>query len=150
MAAKPDPKEDRIAELELQLEASNKATSDAEAKALQADALKGEIEKLGQSLKTRDKRIIALEGELTQLKSANSDSNKATVSGLDGAVSAQLKVTCLVTNALTNQSVRAIAGDVLVEKDSFAAVAAKVGTSAKVHPVSKDELEAAKKSGRTH
>jgi hypothetical protein len=56
----------------------------------------------------------------------------------------------MVTNAITKQGVVAVAGDVLVLQESFAAVQEKVGTSAKVHPVSREELEAAKKAGRAH
>ena len=148
--AKADPKDDRIAELELQLEASNKATTEAATKAQQVDALNGEIEKLTQSVKTRDKRILDLEGELTQVKDANSAGNKATIRGLDAENAIQLKVSSIVTNALTGARIDAVAGDVLVEKESFHAVSVKVVTAAKVHPVSKDELAAAKTSGRAH
>lgn len=148
--AKTDPKDDRIIELELQLEAANKATTEAATKAQQVDALQGELEKLSQTIKTRDKRILDLEGELTQLKDANSAGNKATIRGLDAANAIQLKVSSLVTNALNGARINAVAGDVLVEKEAFPAVSAKVGTAAKVHPVSKDELEATKTSGRAH
>lgn len=150
MAAKPDPKDDRIAELELALEAANAATSKAQTEAQQVEALRSEVSKLTDSIKARDSKILTLEGELTAARASNVDQSRATVPGLDPANAIQLKVSCVVTNALNGVRIDAVAGDVLVEKDAFSAVAAKVGTTARVHPVSKEEIDAAKKSGRAH
>lgn len=147
--AKTDPKDDRIAELELQLEAANKATTAAELAAQELPGLRSELEKLQDSLKTRDSRILSLEGEVRQLREAAGDKPRSTVT-IDPAKGVQLSVSSLVTNVITGQPVTAIAGDVIVVKEEFDAMSTKLGTKVKVHPVSKDEIEAAKKAGRAY
>lgn len=146
--AKTDPKDDRIAELELGLEAANQATAVAQSKAQTVPALEAEIGKLRESLGGRDSKIASLEIEIASLRSAIGDQNKPTVVGLDPAEAVQLKISCVVANGITGQRVDAVAGDVLVEAAALGKVQKLVGTSAKVYPVSKEELEAAKKSGR--
>jgi len=148
--AKTDPKDDRIAELELSLEAANAATNKAQAEAQQAGALRGEITKLNEAIGVRDSKILTLEKELVDLKAASAVENKATVKGLDPAKAVQLKVSSLVVNAITGARIYTVAGDVLVTEDAFAEVQKKVGTSSNVYPVSKDEIEAAKRAGRAH
>jgi hypothetical protein len=148
--AKTDPKDDRIAELELGLEAANQATAKAQAEAQAAGALKGEIAKLSESIKVRDARILALEGEVSGLKVTAGKEDKPTVVGLDPAKAIQLKISSLVINAITNARVYTVAGDVLCLKECFAEIQAHVGTTAAVYPISKDELEAAKTAGRAH
>ncbi len=147
--AKTDPKDDRIAELELQLEAANKATTTAEQLGQEVHALRSEVEKLTDSVKTRDARILSLEGEVRQLREAVGDKPRASVT-IDPEKGVQLSVSSLITNVITGQPVTAIAGEVLVIKEEFAALSTKLGTKVKVHPVSKDEIEAAKKAGRAY
>jgi predicted RNase H-like nuclease (RuvC/YqgF family) len=148
--AKQDPKDERIAELELQLEAANKATNAAEDKAQEAEALRAQVRIQAGELDERAKKISALEAELEALKAASSGKSKATVTGLDPEKAVQLKVSSLVVSAHTKGAVVAVAGDVLCLVEVFQEVSRKVGTSAKVHPVGKEEIEAARKSGRAY
>jgi len=72
------------------------------------------------------------------------------VVGLDATEAVQLKVSSMVCDATTKRGVHAVAGCVLALESAFVKVQKLVGTSANVYPVSKDELEAARKSGRAY
>ena len=146
--AKLDPKDARIEELEAMLRAANEATVAAELKAQVIEALEAEL------LDLRDKNseamalIKALEDELAALREVKP--LRANVSGLEPTKAVQLKVSGRITNATTKSSVRAVAGDVVAEASALAEVQRKLGAGAKVHPVSKEDLEAIKKSGRAY
>jgi predicted RNase H-like nuclease (RuvC/YqgF family) len=150
MASKPDPKDDRIAELELQLEAATKSIQDAEGKAAGVPALQAQISTLEKDLKASEKRVADLRSELDASKVKNDKSGAPTVKDLDPAKALQLKVSCVLTNSITKQRIDAVAGDVIALQSAFAEMQQKLGTSVKLHPVSKDEFDATKTAGRAH
>lgn len=147
--AKTDPKDDKIAELQLALEAANMATADAQSDAQQVTAVRAQVTKLEEKIAKLEKQVKDLEAENAELRSKSGGATVAKISGL-GANAVELRISSLITNAITKQPVTAIAGDVLAEAERFEEIAKKVGTTVRVHPVSKDELEAARKSGRAY
>lgn len=148
--AKQDPKDERIAELELQLDAANKATNAAEDKARELEALRAQIQIQAGELEERAKTITQLGAELERFKASSDNTAKPTVTGLDPTKAVQLKVSSCVVSATSGTAVVAVAGEVIATKDYFDEASRLVGTLAKVHPVGKDEIEAAKKAGRAY
>jgi hypothetical protein len=150
MAPKSDPKDDRIAELELSLEAANAATVEAQKQAQSIGALQASVSEKEETIRVRDAEIVTLKADIKALKSASQASNTASVKDLPkNAV--QLARTCVVTNSLTNTPIYPVAGDVLAAvKDAaeLAAIQSKIGSMHNVHPVSDSEIEAARRSGR--
>jgi hypothetical protein len=148
MAAKPDPKDDKIDELELSLEAANKAISEAEAKSGSTTAMAGEIEKLKAALGERDKTIKGLRCELAAERSKSMDGEKATVPGLP-ATAGQLNAPVIISD-VKGGTLYTQNGDVLAtgSDDDVAKLRRTVGTSAVVHHVSKETLEAQRTASR--
>lgn len=151
--ARTDPKDDKIAELELSLEAANAATAKAEGAAQQLPAMQAELDKLREELAQSRKAAKGLEAELTAIRDAASGAaSQPTIKGLpDFAV--QLRTSTMVTDAITGLRANAVAGSVLVKiegKDpkNLQAAQAKVGGAATCYAVSSDEFESTKKSGR--
>lgn len=148
--AKADPKDERIAELELALDAANKATATAETEAQRVTAIESELTKSREIVKIRDARIRELESELAEHKATSKESESPTIKGLDPSKAVQLKVSSVFANAITGARVYATAGEVICLKEALEETQRKVGTFVAIHPVSKDEFESAKKSGRAH
>lgn len=150
--AKTDPKDDRIAELELALKSANEATTKAEQQSQQIGALESALAERDKTIQARDAKIVLLEEEVRSLKSASQAANQQTVKNLPkNAV--QLARTCVVTNSLTKTPIYPVTGDILVAvstQDELAKAQAQVGSAHKVHPVDEAEIEAAKKSGRAY
>jgi hypothetical protein len=146
--AKPDPKDDQIAELQLRLEAANQATSKAETKAQEVGALQAELAKSQATISGLEKKVEGLQKELEVFRTKTT--NRPIVVGLDPERAVQLRVSSVVTNAITMTRIDAVAGDVLVESSFLEETQKKIGTSAKIHPVSKDEIVSAKSSGRAY
>jgi hypothetical protein len=146
--AKPDPKDDKIAELELSLEAANKAIAEAEAKAGNSTALAGEIEKLRAALGERDKTIKGLRAELAAERSKGMAGDKATVPNLPdtaGQLNAPVIIPDVRGGTLYTQS-----GDVLAagSDDEVSRLRKVIGTATVVHHVSKETLEAQRAASR--
>ena len=146
--AKPDPKDDKIAELELSLEAAQAAIAAAEAKAGNSTALQGEIEKLRATLGEKDKTIKGLRAELAAERSKGMNGDKATVPNLPdtaGQLNAPVIIPDVRGGTLYTQN-----GDVLAtgSDDEVAKLRKAVGTSAVVHHVSKDTLEQQRTASR--
>jgi predicted RNase H-like nuclease (RuvC/YqgF family) len=150
--AKPDPKDDRIAELELGLESAQQKLAAAQNDAQSVGALKGEIEKLTETVTARDREIKTLKSQVADFQRTSGDSPKATIAGLPENA-AQLKVSVTMVNAINGTRVEATAGDVLVVAPNQAAlddVQRKVGRASRCHPVTKEALDSARKAGRVH
>jgi hypothetical protein len=146
--AKPDPKDDKIAELELSLEAAQQAIAAAETKAGNSTALEGEGEKLRRTLGERDKTIKSLRAELAAERSKGMAGDKATVPNLPdtaGQLNAPVIIPDVRGGALYTQS-----GDVLAtgSDDELSKLRKVIGTTAVVHHVSKETLEAQRTASR--
>jgi transcription initiation factor TFIIIB Brf1 subunit/transcription initiation factor TFIIB len=145
--AKQDPKDERIAELEAKLKASNEATARAEEKAaLQAQTeaqLKRQDTKIAEMVESNER----LKTLLQQLRAESTENELPRVSEL-GEAAAQLTVSCVLTSATTGRRIEAVAGDVICEKSQLEKLAVKLGTDHKIHAVSKEELAVARRAGR--
>jgi predicted RNase H-like nuclease (RuvC/YqgF family) len=148
--AKTDPKDDRILELELALEALRKELAAAQDAASQYEALKAEIASLIEENKKEKECSKTLAKELESLKVTAGTEARATVKGLNPAKAVELKISSMVRNAITGQGVAAVAGSVLVEKSALAEVQKVVGTTVTLHPVDAEEIDAARKAGRAY
>lgn len=146
--AKLDPKDERIAELELQLKAANEATVKAESAGQRIVQLEAEIKRLTADLNELANRCKIVQDENDRLKMQQNPSASARVTGLDAAKAVELKVSSVVTNALNGARIDATAGSVLAEASVFEETQRKLGGGAVVYPVSADEIAAARKAGR--
>jgi predicted RNase H-like nuclease (RuvC/YqgF family) len=150
VASKEDPKDTRIAELELALEASNANMTAAETRAQRVQALESEVLNLQSVIANKDKEISAVKGQLEMLTQERSKLARPTVANLDPEKAAQLKISSMVTNHKSKAAVNAVAGEVLVLHSAFDEYSKKLGASVQCHPVSQDEFDAAKRAGRAY
>jgi hypothetical protein len=148
--AKSDPKDDRIAELELGLESCQQKLEKALGENQGIGALHGEIAQLKASVADGEKEIVKLKSTIVELQARTSTNKSATVTGLPENA-AQLRESSAMVNSLSGARIYANAGDVIVAATNQAelnAVQSKVGGTTKCHPVSAETLAASRKANR--
>lgn len=149
MAHRPnDPKDDKIAELELSLEAANAAIATAESNVGNATAMAGEIEKLKGTLAERDKTIVGLRAELAAERNKAVQGDQATVADLPKSAG-QLNAPVIISDK-KGGTVYSQNGDVLAcgSDDEVGRLRSKIGTAAIVHHVTEETLEAQRRASR--
>lgn len=144
---KTDPKEDRIAELEFQVEFLTGEQKKGEDALRQLEELRGEIAKRDANIKALGALLEAEKASAAELREKLTKDDKSTVSGLpEGAV--QLSKS-LVVPGLDNQRLNLISGDVVLLSDvkTANAVQAKLGSEARVYAVPKSTMDEILKLG---
>jgi hypothetical protein len=148
-----DERDDKIAALELQLEAASQQLAESRQQVQQAGALFGDVEQLKAANKELDDKLKEAKRIEADLRGAMATTDKASVSGLpDNAL--QLGRTVKVSDAALSTkdrdvSVEAKDGDILLVGDAKAlkALQLKVGSAAKCYTVDAATLAEIKREG---
>lgn len=139
-----DKRDDKIAELEKGLGRMREENATLKGQLAEVEALKGEVDKQKALVSDREKTIEGLRAELLQARAVLSKTEQKTVQGLEASYSAQL-ATGVTMHSADNRRLDAESGDVVAcgEQDKVDALRKRLGTSTKVHYVSRatfDEL----------